>query len=37
MAPLNPNYPPLRSDVEHLQIIGTMVMHHRKRRVGPRG
>jgi SOS-response transcriptional repressor LexA len=32
LVPLNPDYPTMRSDVEHLQVIGTMVEHRKKRR-----
>lgn len=32
LVPLNPDYPTLRSDIEHIEIIGTMVEHRRYRR-----
>lgn len=32
LVPLNPDYPTLRSDVEHLRIIGTEVQHNRIKR-----
>lgn len=32
LVPLNPDYPTMRSDVEHLEIIGVMVEHRKKRR-----
>lgn len=32
LVPLNPDYPTMRSDTEHLQVIGTMVEHRKKRR-----
>ena len=35
LVPLNENYAPMRSDLEHLHIIGTMVMSIKKRRAKP--
>ncbi|MEI4989899.1 LexA family protein [Aeromonas caviae] len=32
LAPLNDDYPTMRSDRQHIQIIGTMVEHRRRRR-----
>ncbi len=32
LIPLNEDYAPLRSDLEHLRVIGTMVMCIKKRR-----
>lgn len=34
LEPLNPNYPTMRSDIEHLEIIGVMVEHRKKYRRG---
>ncbi len=35
LIPLNDNYAPMRSDLDHLRIIGTMVMCIKKRRAKP--
>jgi len=32
LAPLNDDYPTMRSDRQHIQIIGTMVEHRRRRK-----
>lgn len=32
IVPLNPDYPTMRSDVDHLEVIGTMIEHRKKRR-----
>ena len=32
LVPLNPDYPTIRSDIEHLKIIGTEVQHNRIKR-----
>ena len=37
LLPINENYAPLRSDLERLRIIGTMVMSIKKRRIRPSG
>lgn len=32
LEPLNPNYPPLRSDFQEIRIVGVMMEHRKKRR-----
>jgi hypothetical protein len=32
LIPLNDDYPTLRSDVDHIRIVGTMVEHRKYRR-----